>query len=107
MSHTPDLEYFALMSKVRDTDQTLAFVDGAINLLTKAQVAIDGGTPEGRDRAAALIDRAERFVLDDDAWPEDTREGAVLVRQTIAAVRQSLAGSTGSTDNAESTDSAG
>jgi hypothetical protein len=102
MSHTPDLEYFALMSKVRDTDRLLAIVDGALNLLTKAQVAIDDGTPEGRARATDLIDRAEGLVPTDDSWPEDTRQDAALVHQTIAAVRRSLTEGTEGTEGTES-----
>ena len=66
MSHIPELEHFALMSKVRNTDQALAVVDG-------------------------VLGRAERLIPDDDYWPENTPEGAATIRSSIAVFRQSLA----------------
>ena len=91
MSHIPELEHFALMSKVRNTDQALAVVDGVLNLLRKAHFAIDAGPPEGRERASVLLGRAERLIPDDDYWPENTPEGAATIRSSIAVFRQSLA----------------
>jgi hypothetical protein len=90
MKHVHALEHLALTAQVHEADRTIAFVDGVVNLLSKAQRAIDEGTPAGRDKALALIDRAERFMPDEAELSPDAREGVVLARESIRAVRASL-----------------
>ena len=84
-----DLSALALArisSDIVDADQALAVVDGAINLLSKAGMAIERGGPGDRARAYALIERAERHLNDQSAEVQD-RGGMAEAREAIARLR--------------------
>lgn len=90
MKHIASLEHLVLQAQVRDADRAIAFVDGVINLLMKAQRAVDDGTPEGRARALNLLERAERLVPDEGDLDPGAHEGITLAQESISAVRRSL-----------------
>jgi hypothetical protein len=82
------LGHVALQSEILEASQIISLVDGVINLLAKAGVAVDGGDTA---RASALIDRAEGRLPAIDAVPEEHRGGIVEAQHAIARLRERVA----------------
>jgi hypothetical protein len=74
-----------LSSDILQADTVIALVDGIINLVAKASLAIEQGD---RARAHALIDRAERRLPDDASVPEAHLGGIVEARNALARLRE-------------------
>jgi len=79
-------------------EEMIATLDGVLNLLHKAENALERGTPVDRDRAAALLDRAEAYLeqrLDPAGLRAEVREhldGVLdLIRRQRARVAQPAA----------------
>jgi len=83
----------ALDSQVHADQQTLAALEGVLNLLVKAERALDAATPEGRARAAVLLDRAEDHLdrrIPAESVGDDVRRHLDGVRALVRGHRARL-----------------
>ena len=82
-----ELEAAQLIGSVAALDELVAHIDGVMNLLTKAYRAVDRGTPADRATALSLVDRAERYIPEDDG-DDQRRSGIVQMRAAVADARE-------------------
>ena len=83
------LEILEHVSAINKLDETLALIDALLNLLSKADAAIQRGEPGDRARALTLLDRAESRLPDDETdIHEDHRDGLRQAHATIRSLRE-------------------